>query len=211
MYKRLRFMLILSFISFICFSQKKQSLPSLLPEVMQNGDPAAIKIDGPLGKRIDARPSIVNGDILDFFWTFDNGKSVYLNIHARKTADRGITGADMWDTGIPGQPAPPALLPDGRIVMVYVDRTGVPIIKLRVSNDGGKTWSDSEELNISHSDLDIQTKYKESMQDAWSEMEKFSIGLPTTAHLKGGEVLAVYYEGPKTDFTGIRWALISWK
>ena len=157
----------------------------------------------------DQRPSVVNGEILDVFWTFDNEKAVYRNIHARKTVDRGITWSEMWDTGIPGQPAPPVLLPDGRVAMAYVDRTDAPVIKLRVSDDGGMTWVDSDELNISHSDTGNQTENKNSMQDTWSEMEKFSIGLPATALLPGGDVLVVYYEGPKTDLTGIRWTRIS--
>ena len=46
------------------------------------------------------------------------------------------------------------------------------------------------------------------MQDAWSEMYAFSVGLPNTAPLpRRGAVLA-YYAGPKTDETSIRWALI---
>ena len=159
----------------------------------------------------DQRPAVVSDKILDVFWTFDREKSEYLNIHARETADRGVRWSKMWDTGVPGQPAAPLLLPDGKIAMVYVDRTSVPTIKIRASKDSGKTWLACDELTISGTVSGSQTDNKESMQDAWKEMEKFSIGLPATALLPGGDVLVVYYSGPETDVTDIHWARVSVK
>jgi len=46
------------------------------------------------------------------------------------------------------------------------------------------------------------------MQDAWAEMGAFSIGLPATAPLPNGDVLVVYYAGPLTDLTDVRWARV---
>jgi hypothetical protein len=46
------------------------------------------------------------------------------------------------------------------------------------------------------------------MQDAWAEMGKFSIGLPTMAFLKNGDILVVYYAGTHPDFTDIYWVHI---
>jgi len=51
-----------------------------------------------------------------------------------------------------------------------------------------------------------QTRTKRAMPDAWSEMGAFSMGLPATAPLPGGDILIVYYAGPRTDLTDIRWA-----
>ena len=157
----------------------------------------------------DQRPSVINDKILDVFWTFDREKSVYLNMYARESADRGVTWSEMRNTGIPGQPAAPVFLPDGRLALCYVDRTGAPAIKVRFSKDGGKTWTDGDELTIFCADSGSQTKNKESMQDAWKEMGKFSIGLPATALLPEGDFLVVYYAGQETDVTGIQWARIS--
>ena len=156
----------------------------------------------------DQRPSLVNGAILDVFWTFDRENSAYRNIHARESTDRGLTWSELWDTGVPGQPAPPLLLPDGRIVLCYVDRTGAPVIKARVSMDGGKTWPDRDELTVFSSGSGSQTDKKATMQDAWKEMGKFSIGLPATALLPDGDFIVVYYAGPETDVTGIHWARV---
>ena len=157
----------------------------------------------------DQRPNVLDdGRVLDLFWTYDNKKSVYLNIHARQSLDNGRTWSRMWDTGVPGQPAPPASLPDGTIAMVYVDRTTSPVIKLRTSKDNGQTWPKETELVIYKSLSTSQTTDKKDMQDAWAEMGAFSVGLPATAQLAGGDVLVVYYAGQHTDHTEIQWARI---
>jgi len=154
----------------------------------------------------DQRPSVLaSGSILDVFWTFDRQSAVYLNIHARMSEDNGRSWSKLWDTGVRGQPAPPVPLPDGRIVMPYVDRQRTPTIKLRVSSDGGRTWPGSTELVLDDRIHQPQEGGKSSMQDAWSEMAAFSVGLPTTAKLPDGDVLVVYYAGPKTDHTGLYW------
>ncbi|UCH33165.1 MAG: exo-alpha-sialidase [Armatimonadota bacterium] len=157
----------------------------------------------------DQRPSVLkDGTILDLFWTYDNQLATYLNIHARRSADNGRTWAQIWDTGVPGQPAPPVSLRDGRIAMVYVDRTGAPVIKLRVSDDGGMTWPEPSEAVLYQAATPTQTERKATMQDAWAEMAKFSAGLPVTASLADEDVLVVYYAGPETDHTDIEWVRV---
>ena len=153
-----------------------------------------------------ALAELSDGRILDVFWTFDRVSAKYLNIHARESLDNGRTWSDMWDTGVPGQPAPPVSLPNGRIAMVYVDRTAEPKIKVRVSSDRGRSWPDETEGVIHDSELDSQTWNKGSMQDAWAEMGKFSLGLPVTAGLEDGGLLVAYYSGPHQDATNVEWA-----
>jgi len=157
----------------------------------------------------DQRPGVLSdGRILNLFWTFDRKTATYLSIHARESKDNGRTWSGMWDTGIPGQPAPPVSLPNGRIGMIYVDRTSNPVIKMRLSEDGGSTWIQNSELIIYGSQTETQTWDKRTMQDAWSEMGKFSTGLPTTAILPDGSILVVYYSGYHNDLTNICWARI---
>ncbi len=155
----------------------------------------------------DQRPAVLgDGRLLDLFWTYDNAAGRYLNIHARSSTDGGRTWSPLWDTGVPGQPAPPVSLPDGRIVMVYVDREGPPAIRARLSGDGGRTWPQATQVAIYETAMTSQTRNKSSMQDAWAEMGAFSVGLPATAPLPDGDVLVVYYAGPQTDCTDVRWA-----
>jgi len=158
----------------------------------------------------DQRPGILaDGTLLDLFWTYDNVDAVYLNIHARASKDNGRTWTEIWDTGVPGQPAPPVSLPDGSIAMVYMDRTGTPTVKLRRGTDGGRTWPEATELILFQPPTPTQTVTKGSMQDAWSEMGKFSTGLPCTALLPNGDLLVLFYTGPHKDLTDIRWVRVS--
>jgi hypothetical protein len=157
----------------------------------------------------DQRPAVLpDGRILNLFWTFDRQRSAYLNIHARQSDDHGRTWSEMWDTGVPGQPAPPVVLANGGLGMVYVDRTGPPLVKMRSSTDGGHTWPDQSEIALDQPTVASQTIKKQNMQDAWAEMAMFSIGLPATAILPDGDVLVVYYTGPSTDQTDIKWVRI---
>jgi hypothetical protein len=154
----------------------------------------------------DQRPAVLeDGTLLDVFWTYDRSTANYLNIHARRSTSCGRTWSDIWDTGVPGQPSQPVSLPDSRIGMVYVDRTAAPAIKLRVSTDGGKTFPAATEMTLYQLELKSQARKKRSVQDAWSEMEKFSLGLPATARLANGDLLVVFYAGPEPDLTDIRW------
>ena len=89
--------------------------------------------------------------------------------------------------------------------MPYVDRQRTPTVKLRVSADGGRTWPESTELVLDDRLDRSQEGGKSTMQDARSEKAAFSVGLPTTATLPDGDVLVVYYAGPKPDHTGLYW------
>jgi len=157
----------------------------------------------------DQRPAVLADErLLDLFWTYDNRDAVYLTIHARESMDNGRTWSPMWDTGVPGQPAPPVSLPGGRIGMVYVDRTGPPAIRMRASSDGGRTWPERTQISLYETAKASQTTKKQRMQDAWTEMGAFSVGLPATACLANGDVLVVYYAGPETDHTDVKWARV---
>ena len=146
-----------------------------------------------------------DGSLLDLFWTFDRQTAAYLNIHASASGDNGGTWSDVWDTGVPGQPARPVGLGDGSISMIYVDRTAAPVIKARISSDRGKTWPAATEMLLFAPTLSSQTWKKGTMQDAWTEMSAFSLGLPDAVALPGGDMLGVFYSGPQPHETSIHW------
>jgi hypothetical protein len=89
--------------------------------------------------------------------------------------------------------------------MVYVDRGGEPTIRLRSSGDGGRTWAADSDTTVFRLGAASQTREKGSMQDAWAEMGCFSLGLPATAMLAGGDALVVFYAGPQSDNTDELW------
>lgn len=154
----------------------------------------------------DQRPSLLNdASMLDLFWTH-HVTDGYLNIQGRSSEDGGRTWGEIWDTGVPGQPAPAVDLPGKGLLMPYVDRTAAPIINARLSTDGGRSFQTEGEALIYKFDAGTQTTDNDSTTEAWAEMEKFSVGLPHTAALSNGDVLVVYYAGPYSDRTDIHWA-----
>ena len=156
-------------------------------------------------QRVNVLP---DGTIFDVFWTYDRQAAVYRNIHAAESRDSGRTWSESWDTGVPGQPANVQPAGAGRLLMVYVDRTGPSEIKARLSSDQGRTWPKETELVVYRNQAATQTRRKKTMQDAWAEMGDFSVGLPITGLLPDGDVLVFYYAGPETDSTDIRWCRI---
>jgi Neuraminidase (sialidase) len=156
----------------------------------------------------DQRPNVLSDGItiVDFFWTLDGMRQQYLNIHARKSRDGGKTWGDLWDTGIYGQPGQPVDIGDGRIATIEIDRSVRPIITMRTSHDTGRTYDDA--LVIYDSDQKKQDSRSISMNEAWNEMAKFSVGHPNLLRLGENEILAYYYAGHHTDNTNIEFVRI---
>jgi hypothetical protein len=156
----------------------------------------------------DQRPNVLSdGSLLDLFWTYDTQASAYLNIHGCASGDGGRTWSALWDTGVPGQPAPPISLPDGRVCMVYVDRQTEPVIRCRLSDDGGRRFDAGSDVRISQP-VRRQNAQRASMADAWDEMAKFTLGLPAVAPLPDGRVLVTWYQGDRPQEIDVLWAVL---
>ena len=161
----------------------------------------------------DQRINVVGDGLLGLFWSYDDGASKYVNIHAARSeagaqAPLGMRWSAPYDTGVPGQPSQPVPLDDGSIAMAYVDRTAAPAIKVRRSFDGGRTWPGESEVLVYDSALARQDNAKGSLNDMWAEMHRFSVGFPVAAPLPGG-MLVGFYAGKDTDHTAIRWAKLA--
>lgn len=151
----------------------------------------------------DQRPNVLADgvSIVNFFWTLDGNSQQYLNIHARESLDGGKNWGELWDTGIYGQPGRPIDLGDGRLATIEIDRSVKPVITVRVSRDRGRTYDES--LVVFESKLKKQDSRNISMNDAWDEMLRFSVGHPQLLNLGEGNILAYYYSGDHCDRTSI--------
>ncbi len=151
----------------------------------------------------DQRPNVMSDGttIANYFWTLDGKQQTYLNIHASISFDAGKTWETPWDTGIYGQPGVPVDLRDGRIATIDIDRSIRPIITVRTSRDYGKTYEES--IVVYDTELVSQDSKQMTMNDAWAEMAKFSVGHPYLLWLGNNEILAYYYAGSHTDHTSI--------
>ena len=70
-----------------------------------------------------------DGRIVTFTWYFDSQTATYLNIRRRISRDQGRSWTDPEDLGFRDQAATPAILPDGRTVLPWVDRFGTQSIR----------------------------------------------------------------------------------
>lgn len=139
--------------------------------------------------------------MVNFFWTLNGKKKQYLNIHAAHSEDEGKTWSHPKDTGIYGQPGRPVDLLDGRLATIDIDRSITPTITVRTSRDRGISYEDA--LVIYQSEMPKQDSRMISMNDAWEEMVKFSVGHPNLLYLGNKEVLAYFYAGDHCDQTEI--------
>ncbi|MFC4871499.1 sialidase family protein [Negadavirga shengliensis] len=156
----------------------------------------------------DQRPNVLQDgtSVVNFFWTFDGVTQSYLNIHASLSEDGGRSWSKLWDTGIYGQPGRPIGLRDGRIVTIDIDRSEVPVISVRISDDLGQTYSQSLEI---YRQGPAQDSKRMDMNRAWEEMYKFSVGHPQLLYLDEHSLMAYYYVGHDADHTEIAYVKIS--
>jgi hypothetical protein len=157
----------------------------------------------------DQRPNVMLDDrtVIDFFWTLDGAKNQYQNIHARQSVDGGRSWSEIFDTGIYGQPGQPVDIGDGRLATIDIDRTFSPVITVRTSRGLGRSYEES--LVIFKRALDKQDSRNISMNDAWDEMVRFSVGHPNLVRINDREIMAYYYAGDHCDDTHIEYVLIS--
>ena len=74
-----------------------------------------------------------DGRLVTFTWTYDHDAARYANIHRRLSRDGGETWTEPEDLGFMDQPSHPAMLPDGRVVLAWVDRFGTRSIRARMA------------------------------------------------------------------------------
>jgi hypothetical protein len=145
-----------------------------------------------------------DGRLVSFTWTYDLATQTYLDIHRRTSADGGATWSAPEPLGITDQAAHPAMLPDGRIVLAWVDRFGSGSIKARVAAGPEDPFPPETEVVI-HQDRTPRRPDDRTTADDLVEMGTWTYGLPYAEALPDGDVLVVYYAGD-ANAVDIRWA-----
>jgi hypothetical protein len=144
-----------------------------------------------------------DGRVGAFAWTYDTQTSRYLNIHRRISYDNGQSWSSPEDLGFADQAAHPAVLPNGRVVLAWVDRFDTHSIRARVAQDMAAPFDPDSEIAVyTHGDAVAQGDDTGALL---AEMGLWSFGLPYAEALPDGGVLVLYYAG-NSEQMDIRWA-----
>ncbi|MBQ6701853.1 MAG: exo-alpha-sialidase [Clostridia bacterium] len=154
-------------------------------------------------QRVD---TLDDGRIVDVFWTFDRNKGDYVNIHYCESTDGGRSFGKLTDIGLVGQPGNVIDGKDGSMLLIYINRDTVPVIRIAESLDRGKTWKDA--LTVFDYGENTKGKQNAGMNDVWAEMAAFSTGHPYIERLDDNTAIAYYYSGPSTHRTDFCYAVI---
>lgn len=138
-----------------------------------------------------------DGQIAAFAWTYDSEVGHYLDIHRRLSADHGRTWSEPEALGITDQAGHPAILPDGRVVLPWVDRFQTQSICVRLAANVAAPFDPASEIVIyaQQAEQPQSDSPEESTGDLLAEMAVWSYGLPDAEVLPDGDVLVVYYAG----------------
>lgn len=157
----------------------------------------------------DQRAAVgLNGEIVTFTWTYDRKEEKYLNVHRRISRDEGRTWTDPEDLGFADQPSRPAILPDGRVVLAWVDRFGSRSIRARVAASIEAPFPAETEVVLFQLEAPGRASGEQSTGELLAEMGLWNYGLPYAEALPDGDVLVLYYAGTKAAMSA-HWARLA--
>ena len=138
-----------------------------------------------------------DGQLMTFTWTYDRETTRYLNVQRRLSSDEGETWTAPDDLGFADQPSHPAILPDGRVVVAWVDRFRSRSIRARLSERNEAPFLPETEVVLYELEANIpDTAAGEgNTGNLLAEMSVWNFGLPFAEALPDGDVMVVYYEG----------------
>ena len=137
-----------------------------------------------------------DGTLVSFAWIYDTVAQRYCPIRRRLSRDAGRTWSAAQAIGIADQAGRPAMLPDGRIVLAWVDRFGSGSIRARMAAQSGSDFDPASEVMIhSHSE---SASHSSGITGTLDDMSIWSYGLPYVETLADGDVMVVYYAGSQT-------------
>lgn len=137
-----------------------------------------------------------DGRVVSFTWTYDSFTKNYVNIHRRTSADGGMSWTAPKDLGIADQAGRPAILPDGRLVLPWVDRFGSHSIRVRAARGiDAPLEADTEQELYRIEAAGKEESMGSSTGDLLADMGLWTFGLPFAERMPDGDVLVACYAG----------------
>jgi hypothetical protein len=159
----------------------------------------------------DQRGAIApDGRLVTFTWTYDFETATYQTIRRRISADGIAPFGPADDIGFADQPGHPAVLPDGRVGLAWVDRFGTGTIRARQAAAIDAPFDAASEVVV-HRPGDDRAQGATSVDGATTgealvDMGTWSYGLAFAEALPDGDVGVVHYAAGATGGTHVRWA-----
>jgi hypothetical protein len=137
-----------------------------------------------------------DGTLLDVCFSDDARKPGVSDIYVTRSRDDGETWSTAAPTGIQGQFSEVHQMPDGRLAIFYVVRTGNPSIRVRIGGADGQSWQSDDAL-ILHSQQhdDLENSRNGDFSEYLDTMASWTFGWPSAVRLTATEWLAAYYVG----------------
>ena len=159
-------------------------------------------------QRLETHPA--DGRLVVMFWTHDVVAGRDIDVHIAWGTSDGRSWTEPTATGVAGQHTQPISLGGDRLVAVYSHRGDPPGIRAILSDDFGRTWDRSTDLEVYASDAGAEPGSHDAraQRDYWNDMGKWQFGHPRGARLPSGDVLVVFYAGHGLARSG-RWARLA--
>jgi hypothetical protein len=159
----------------------------------------------------DQRGAIApDGRLVTFTWTYDFETATYLKVQRRISADGIGPFGPGEDLGFADQPGHPAVLPDGRVVLAWVDRFGTASIRARQAASIDAPFEEATEVVVHRPGDEPETARRATERtttgEALVDMGTWSYGLAYAEALPDGDVGVVHYAAGANGGTDVRWA-----
>jgi hypothetical protein len=157
-----------------------------------------------------------DGRLVSFAWIYDFEAVAYRNIRRRISLDEGRSFGEPADLGFADQPSHPALLPDGRVVLAWVDRFGTKSIRARVAPSIEASFDAASEVILFEAvpaAVALAPSGDGSVSattgDALVDMQAWSYGLCHADTLPNGDVGVVHYAPGDAGGIEVRWVRLA--
>ena len=153
----------------------------------------------------DHHPVILkDGTLLDLLWCDDRREPGVSHIVRLASYDGGRSWTAPTRVGISGQFSTIVQLPDERLLMFYVVRTGDPSIRARLGNADGSQWDDRDVMVLySQATDDLNASRGKDFVEYLKTMGAWTFGWPTAVRVSDREVVVAYYQA-EGAFSAIR-------
>lgn len=155
-----------------------------------------------------------DGRLVSFAWIHDFEAVAYRNIRRRISADEGRSFGEPTDLGVADQPGHPAILPDGRVVLAWVDRFGSKSIRARVAASIDAPFDAESEIVLFDATAAASAGSNPGSSGgttggALVDMQAWSYGLCHVDTLPNGDVGVVHYAPGSAGGIEVRWVRLA--